>query len=484
METILVVDDEIKTQEILKTAFSQEGYQVVTAFNEEEALKRFKESQCSLVITDMRMKKKQGGLELIKEIKTQKNIPIIVITAYGTVESAVEAMKEGAFDYILKPFNLDEIKIVARRALESTRLTREVQSLRKQLKDKYKFDNIIGKSKKMEDIFELIEQIVESRATVLITGESGTGKELISRAIHYRSSRHNKPFIVVHCTALPETLLESELFGYEKGAFTDAYRDKPGYLELAQGGTLFLDEIGDMSPPLQAKLLRVLESLEFIRLGGRETIRVELRFIAATNQDLKEKIKEKTFREDLFYRLNVVPINLPPLRERKEDIPLLVEHFLNKFNLSAVPGKGQASQDKKDKVDSAKELGRAGQSLGIKLSLPALNLILNYDWPGNVRELENTLERCVLLSKGKTITPEDLPEEIRGSHPKIWSDSTLLALPYHQALSSFEKRYLTETLRKTGGNISRAAEMTGVKRQHLQRKVKEYSINCSELRSD
>ncbi|MDR3569885.1 MAG: sigma 54-interacting transcriptional regulator [Syntrophobacteraceae bacterium] len=388
MNTVLIVDDERNYLLVLEELLSEEGYQVITAEGARRGLEFIEENDFDVVITDMKMPG-MDGIEFMERIKLRlPDIPVIMMTAFGSVEKAVEAMRKGAFDYILKPFKNEELKLTILKALNHYNLVRQNRMMARELQGKYQFGNIIGKSVRMQRIFELIEKVAPARATVLITGDSGTGKELIARAIHYNSPRKDQPFISVNCGALPETLLESELFGHEKGAFTGAVSQRKGRFELAHEGTLFLDEISEMSPPLQVKLLRILQEMEFERVGGSNTLKVDVRVVAASNRNLKEDAASGRFRSDLYYRLNVVHIHLPPLRERKDDLPLLVNHFLAKY---------------------AKQALR--ESIGI--SSGALERILDYHWPGNVRELENSIERAIILSNGSEIELKDLPYEVR-----------------------------------------------------------------------
>jgi DNA-binding NtrC family response regulator len=445
---ILIVDDEIKTCEILKVFFEKKGYRVNIATSANEGLEKFKEENPHLVISDVKMPQ-ISGIELLKKIKgIKEDVPVILITAYGDIKNAVEAMKEGAYHYILKPYEFEEIEIIVERAIRELSLKEELKKLKEQIREKYNFENIIGKSKKMLEIFNIITQIADTDASVLITGETGTGKELVARAIHYNSKRKNKPFLAINCAAVPPSLLESELFGYCKGAFTDAYKDKEGYLEIADGGTLFLDEISEMNFPLQIKLLRVLENNEFMRLGGTKIIKVDVRFISATNQNLKTKIEKGEFREDLYYRLNVVPINIPPLRERKEDIPLLVTHFLNKYNQQ--------------------------YNKNVKFSERVFKSLLNYDFPGNVRELENIVERSVILATSDIINEIDL------FTPETKDTSSIFELDYHSAkekiLLDFEKKYFKEILKRTNNNITQAAKLAKIHRVNLSNKIKELGL--------
>ncbi len=386
---MLIVDDERNYLIILQELLEDEGYEVFTADNAEEGLRKALELNPDVVVTDMKMPGMDGMTFLDRLHRSRPDIPIIMMTAYGTIEKAVEAMKTGAFDYICKPFENEEFLVVVSKALEHYRLICRNRELSEELKERYCFGNIIGKSAPMQRLYYTIERIAPSRATVLITGESGTGKELIARAIHYNSPRKDKPFVSINCGAIPETLLESELFGHEKGAFTGAVQRRKGRFEMAHEGTLFLDEISEMSPYLQVKLLRVLQEMEFERVGGMETIKVDVRIIAASNRDLKKEIESGRFRSDLFYRLNVVHIEVPPLRDRREDIPLLVRHFLEKYS------------------------GEAGRAGSMSVSQDAMRCLMDYSWPGNIRELENAIERAVILCSGSEITLGDLPPEIR-----------------------------------------------------------------------
>jgi len=392
MESILVVDDEKNYLVVMEALLAEEGYEVLTAARVQEALEIAASHDLDLVITDMRMPE-MDGMEFLDRLRGKHpELPVIMMTAYATVEKAVEAMKRGAFDYITKPFKNDELKLTVKKAIEMHRLVRENRMLSQELQERFQFANIVGKSKAMRQVFEVIAKVAQTRASVLITGESGTGKELIARAIHFNSPRRDKPFVSINCSALPETLLESELFGHERGAFTGAYTQRKGRFELAHGGTLFLDEVGDMSPALQVKLLRVLQEMSFERVGGTRTLSVDVRLVAASNRDLRQQVAAGHFREDLYYRLKVVHIEVPPLRERRDDIPLLVQHFLKK-------------------TATANDLPRK------KINPEALKILYNYPWSGNVRELENVIERTVILCDGDEIGPEDLPEEIRRQRP-------------------------------------------------------------------
>jgi two-component system NtrC family response regulator len=387
METILIVDDEKNYLLVLEALLVDAGYEVITSDNTTEALEITMSHDLDLVITDMRMPG-PDGMEFLAQLRSrQPDPPVIMMTAYATVEKAVEAMKRGAFDYITKPFKNEELILTIRKAIEMHRLKQENRLLSLDLQERYQFGNIVGKSKIMRQVYEIIEKVAQTRASVLITGESGTGKELIARAIHFNSSRRDKPFISVNCSALSETLLESELFGHERGAFTGAVTQRKGRFELAHGGTLFLDEVGDMSPALQVKLLRVLQEMKFERVGGTTTLQVDARLVTASNRELEREVELGRFREDLYYRLKVVHIKVPPLRERRDDIPLLVHHFLEKAaKANAIPVKS--------------------------VSHEALKYLYQYDWIGNVRELENVIERAVILCDGDDVRPQDLPEEL------------------------------------------------------------------------
>ncbi len=390
METILIVDDEKNYLLVLEDLLSEEGYQVVTADSAKEGLEFAESHELDAVLTDMKMPGMDGMAFLDRIHALKPDLPVVMMTAYGTVEKAVEAMRKGAFDYILKPFENEELKLTVQKAIDHYHLICKNRILTQELQERYQFSNIIGKSAVMQKIYQLIEKVAPTKATVLITGESGTGKELIARAIHYNSTRADAPFISVNCGALPETLLESELFGHEKGAFSGAVSQRKGRFELAHSGTLFLDEITEMSFPLQVKLLRILQEMEFERVGGSQTLKVDVRIVAASNRDLKEEVAAGRFRSDLFYRLNVVRIHLPPLRERTDDIPLLVSHFIMKHSQGADP-------------------------CNIMVEPDALRVLLDYQWPGNVREIENVVERAIILSNGSRITTKDLPVEVRGS---------------------------------------------------------------------
>lgn len=443
---ILVVDDEKSMREILQIFLKNEGYHVSAATNGETAIEAVKKDIFDLIITDMKMPK-VGGLELLRTVKQiTPHTLVVLITAFGTTDSAVEAMKHGAYDYIQKPFQMDNIRLVVKNALEKHKLQKDVSILREQLKTP-SLENIIGKSTSMQSLFNLISKSAESSASVLINGESGTGKELVARAIHSLSARKQNHFVAVNCAAIPEGLLESELFGYMKGAFTGAASNKQGLFELANNGTLFLDEIGEMPLNLQAKLLRIIEDGTFRRVGGISDIKVDVRIVSATNRTLQELIDNRQFREDLYFRLNVLSIKIPPLRERQDDIPLLVDHFLQKY--------------------------AAGRK---KFSRDVFKLLNNYLWKGNVRELENIVERAVLLCDNEIITEEYLPEEIT-SVPAVKGISVPSGgMDFEQLMEDTEKAYLLKALRKSNGVKTEAAKLLNLTFRSFRHKLKKYGI--------
>ena len=445
---ILVVDDEAVIRESLHDWLSDVGHQVLTAENGFQALGIIKREKPGIVITDLVMPG-MDGIELLKKAKEiSPNIEVIVITAYGSVPTAITAMREGAYDYIEKPFCPEKAELLVAKLAEHQRLIEENISLRHKLEERYQFENIIAKSPKMQQVIEVIKVVAKSNATVLITGDSGTGKELVARAIHSQSYRKDKPFIAVSCAALPESLLESELFGHEKGSFTGAYTQKKGKFEAANRGTLFLDEIGEMSANIQVHLLRVLEEKELTRVGGNELIKVDVRVISATNMDIKKAIADGQFREDLYYRLNVVTIDLPPLRERKEDIPLLAQHFLKKFA-----------------VENQKEI--------IGFSPEANDFLLKYGWPGNVRELENAIERAVILAKNSCIDVADLPQESLTLAPSDLAS---------KSLAEVEKNHILNILSEThGNNYSEAPRILGISRVTLYNKIRAYGLDVKKI---
>jgi two-component system response regulator AtoC len=441
-ERIAIIEDDKLMRVTLEDALRSSGYDVSSFETGEEALKKLQENPFSVIVTDVRLPG-IDGINILKEISRRGDTQVIIMTAFGTIRDAVEVMKLGAFDYITKPFSLDEFLLLIERALEVKRLREENIRLKHDINRCYSFPNIIGNSPRMKNLFSLIEKISGSDSTVLILGESGTGKELVATTIHYQSKRKDGPLIKVNCAALPEGLIEAELFGHEKGAFTGAVKKKQGRFELADGGTIFLDEVGDLPLSTQAKLLRVIQERTFERVGGTETIRVDVRIIGATNKNLQKEVENGTFREDLFYRLNVIPLLIPPLRERREDIPDLVEFFLKRFN--------------------------ARLSKNARFSKEAMELLLEYDYPGNVRELENIVERVVTLSTGELIKKEDLPL------PLITSQSSNYP-SLSEITNRAEREYIVRVLKLTGGNRTRAAEMLGISRKTLWEKLNAYGI--------
>ncbi|OQA15108.1 MAG: Transcriptional regulatory protein ZraR [bacterium ADurb.Bin363] len=453
---ILVVEDEKALRIALCNMLQDEGYETIEAEDGKIALELIRGPLPALVITDLKMPK-IDGMKLLKRIKEiDSQLPVIVITAYGTSSTAIDAIKHGAYDYITKPFDLDEVLLKVKRALSHEALALEVKALKDELLDRYRMDNIIGNSSKMQDIYKTIGRVAETRATVLIQGESGTGKELVANAIHYNSLRKSGPFIKINCAALPESLLESELFGHEKGSFTGAISTRRGKFEIANNGTIFLDEVSEMSPVLQSKLLRVLQDQTFDRVGGNQNIIVDVRVIAATNKNLEEEVKKGNFREDLYYRLNVVFIMLPPLKDRKEDIEPLIEHFLHKYSSEA-----------------------KSQTIGI--SRGALNILKEYDWPGNVRELENVIERSIVFSGGKTITPEHLPITLRTNENQLkYELSEGEKMSFKDIVSDVEKDLVIKALNKASWNRTKAAEILNINRRLLYSKMKEYGISDNE----
>jgi two-component system response regulator HydG len=447
-ERILVVDDEQSHRTMLKAVLTKEGYDIFEADDGLSGVKAVENESFDLILMDIRMTD-MDGLEALGQIKKMSpSIPVIMMTAYASIKTAVEALKSGAYDYLTKPLDIDELKILVKKALEHYRLQEENVFLKERLADRFDFSKIIGRSRRMKELFENLSLIAPSDATILIYGESGTGKELVANAIHQNSPRAQKPFIKVSCAALPETLLESELFGHERGAFTGALSRKAGRFQLADGGTLFLDEVNVMSSTTQVKLLRVLQEREFEPLGSTKTIHVDIRLITATNKELEAEVKEGRFREDLFYRLNVVPIHLPPLRERKEDIPLLADHFFRLY------------QEKNRK--------------SIKGFLPkTIDTLMRYDWPGNIRELENVIERAILLCRSDYISPEDLPPPLQGEQG---GEKPLISIPPGMTLEEVERETIIQTLEETGGNRTQTAQILGISRKTLQNKLKEYGL--------
>jgi DNA-binding NtrC family response regulator len=449
MATILIVEDEAKLRRLIELNLGEAGFTIFSAGDAEEGLKILGREPIDLILTDFKLPG-MNGLEFLKAIrKVKTEVPVILMTAYGSVEAAVEAMRNGANNYVLKPFSLEEIRRVVRKELEVRQLVDENRSLREELGKRYEYPNIVAKSTRMQEVLAAVERVAPTNSTVLIGGESGVGKELIARAIHQHSTRSSGPFIKINCTAIPENLLESELFGYEKGAFTGATTSKPGKFELADKGTLFLDEIGDVPTATQAKLLRVLQEREFERLGGTRTIKVDVRMIAATNRDLRAALEEGTFREDLYYRLNVVPIDVPPLREHKEDIPGLVEHFLAQLN-----------------KDNGKQIrGVAPQ---------AMQTLVSFHWPGNVRELQNIIERAVTFTRGDRIEATDIHLD---AGPTKGSSSAPEFLPPGITLDNWEDEMIREALRRANGNKSQAARLLGLTRNALRYRLSKIGIS-------
>ncbi len=459
-ECVLVVDDSSDIRLTMAEVLKAKGFSVESASDGQEAIELLGNRFFDIVLTDLSMPRKTG-MDVLRYVTQHSPETIcIIITGFGSIQGAVEALKIGAYDYLCKPIKPDEVTILIDKALEVRNLKRENKNLKKELKTRYGFDNIVGNSKAMQEVFGLVEKVADTDSTVLITGESGTGKELIAHAIHYASDRKEGPFIPVNCAAIPEELLESELFGHEKGAFTHAIKTRIGRFELANKGTIFLDEIGEMSPSLQVKLLRVLQERKFERVGGAKTISVDIRVVAATNQDLEKAVKEGRFREDLFYRLNVIPIHVPPLRERRSDIPLLAKHFLKKY-----------CKGKKKCVEGITD--------------EALEILSRYNWPGNVRELENIIERMVILTNGSMITKEDLPYQIIEKAGDTLSVRGMAAdvlefpedgLSLSQAVSELEKRLILKALERTGGVKNRAAKLLKMNRTTLIEKMKKLGL--------
>jgi two-component system response regulator AtoC len=452
MKDILLVDDDRLILETISEILRRKALSFEAATSVEEALSTLRDETFRVVLTDVKMPG-QDGYSLLRNIKSlHPDTEVVLLTAFGSVEGAVSALKEGAYDYILKPFEREALESVMARALEKSRLVSETKELRKLLAEKYRFHNVITRDERLLKALDLLETVADSGATIMITGETGTGKELIARSVHFNSSRKNKPFVKVNCSAIPEGLLESELFGHEKGAFTHATARRMGKFEYANGGTIFLDECADIPRGIQVKLLRVFEQKEFERVGSNETIRVNVRVIAATNSDPCQAVAEGKIREDLFHRLNVIPVSIPPLRERKCDIPLLVEHFLEKFS------------DSRGKP--------------LRLSSEAMRVFNEYRWPGNVRELENLLERLSIVVKGPIVRPSDVPEEIR----HVESVSGVGSPGELRPLDEVEKKHILEALRRCNGNIVRTAKLLGIDRTTLTRRLKKYGIGAKRSR--
>ncbi|MBC8393702.1 MAG: sigma-54-dependent Fis family transcriptional regulator [Deltaproteobacteria bacterium] len=454
METVLIVDDEKNYPPILSAVLEEEGFETLSAYSGKEALKVLENSDVDMVLADMKMPV-MDGIELLENIKNRDpDLPVIMMTAYGTVEKAVEAMQKGAYSYILKPFDNERLVLYVNKALAMYRVVKENRQLRSAVASRFSFGNIIGKSKPMQDVFETIRKVAPTSATVLIEGENGTGKELVAKSIHFNSQRRGNPFVAVNCSALAENLLESELFGHEKGAFTGAVSAKKGRFELADGGTLFLDEIGELSQSLQVKLLRVLQEKSFERVGGIKAITVDIRIIAATNKTLKEEVAKGSFREDLFYRFNVLSIVLPPLRQRQEDIRLLVDHFIKKYS-------GERRSDIPiTRLDSEVE-----------------RFFYDYNWPGNVRELENVIERAMILCPGETITVSDLPKDFKET---VRDTNFLDGIPknatLYETIDTIEKKMIERALELSDNIQANAAELLGIGRSGLNKKLRKHGI--------
>ena len=447
---ILIIDDEATQRDVLKGYLMKKGYTIFSASSGKEGIEMVRKNPVDIILSDYKMPD-LSGLDVLEQIKKiNPEISFVIVTAYGTVENAVKAMRIGAFDYISKPVDLDELDLMIERIIEHKNLKSENQLLKSQLQDKHKVTSIVSQSAKMEEVINIAVRVADSKATVLITGENGTGKEVIAKAIHYMSPRKDSPFVAVNVPALTETLLESELFGHEKGAFTGADKMKKGRFEIAHGGTLFLDEVGDIPQSIQVKLLRVLQEHQFERVGGTEKIEVDVRIIAATNKDLEQKIKDGTFREDLYYRLNVVSIKIPPLRERKEDIIPLIDNFIGNF----------CKENNKERLEVSKE---------------AADLLMKYNYPGNVRELENIIERAVVLTRGKVISLNDLPMNIKGFKEEksmaILGKGTLT-----DQVEALEKQLIYDALQESGGNQTQAGKLLGLTERNLRYKLKKYNI--------
>ncbi|MFO7890111.1 MAG: sigma-54 dependent transcriptional regulator [bacterium] len=448
MPEILLVDDEKSVRTTLSMFLKKTGYNIEESSNGNDTIEKINQKFYDLIITDLKMNPVDGMEVLRKAKEVNPMTEVIVMTAFGTVESGVEAMKLGAYDYILKPFNKDEFLILVAKALEHKHLLTEVEKLQEGLKEKYKFENIVGNSQKMLDVISMVSKVAPMDSSVLISGESGTGKELIAHAIHINSKRKNRSFVTINCGAIPEHLQESELFGHIRGSFTGAVRDKVGLFQEANGGTLFLDEIGETALSTQVKLLRFLQDGEIRRVGDNESIMINVRLLVATNKNLEEEIEKDTFREDLFYRINVIPIHMPPLRERKDDVPLLVNHFLEKFK--------KKTNKKMDGVSS-----------------DAMKLLTGHNWPGNVRELENVIERAVILSTHNVITPEDLPDSLYNKKDTLKSSSSF---DEECTLEELNKKYILKILDNYSWNQKKASTILGISTTTLWRKLKSYGI--------
>jgi DNA-binding NtrC family response regulator len=455
MVKILVIDDEKSILDLLSVVFKKEGYIVETSLSAKTALELIDKEEFDLILTDIKLPQ-MSGMKILKYVKEKyPAMPVVMITAYGTIKQAIEALKMGAMDYIVKPFNMEELKIIVAQGLENRRIQQENVLLKKDLEEKYGMNNMVGKSKKMLEIYNLIEKIAVTDSTVLISGESGTGKEIAARAIHFHSRRRERPFVSINCGALPENLLESELFGHVKGSFTGAIVNKKGMFETAEKGTLFLDEVGEMSPWTQVKLLRTLQDRKVRRVGGTEEFPIDVRIIGATNQDLKKRIEEGKFREDLFYRLNVISLELPPLRNRKEDIPLLVSHFLSKY---------------------CDKMGRDMKRMAPRV----MKVFESYSWPGNVRELENAIERIIAIEERETITESSLPEELIS--PQREQDRSYEVKPgfdLNVTLDDISRNFVQQALRRTNGNLKETATLLGINYRSLRYLIEKLGLRSA-----
>ncbi|UCH07621.1 MAG: sigma-54-dependent Fis family transcriptional regulator [Deltaproteobacteria bacterium] len=457
MARVLIVDDDPVILEVIGDILKKNGYEVVAAPNGAAGIRELERKYFDLVLTDLVMPDVDGMEVLNHVVSTSPKAICIILTGHGTIKSSVEAIKKGAFDYITKPITADELLVVIEKALKFRNLEEENIRLKKELQQTYGYDNLVGTSNAIKNIYDLIEKVADTDGTVLISGASGTGKELIARAIHYNSSRCDRPLVVINCGAIPEELLESELFGHEKGAFTGAYKSRIGRFEMANGGTIFLDEIGEMSPALQVKLLRVLQEKKFERVGGTKTIHVDVRIIAATNKNLTTAINKGKFREDLYYRLNVIPMKVPPLKQRKSDIPLLIDHFLKKF---------QKEAEKKITAFSPE----------------AMDAMLKYDWPGNVREVENVIKRLTILCDDEVVTVEDLPEHIphKGRAVRVVEEDFLeKGVTLHDAVEDYEKRLILGALERSDWVKTKAAKLLNINRTTLVEKIKKQNLTES-----
>lgn len=454
MDKILIIDDEKSIIDLLTIVFEKEGYSVSTSLSAPRGIELIDKEDFDLILTDIKLPQ-MSGMDILKHVMDKTptpNTPVIMITAYGTLKQAVAAFKNGAVDYIVKPFDIEELKIIVAQGLEKRKLKTENIKLKQQLKEKNSFENIIGKNKKMKQIYDLIEKIADSDSTVLISGESGTGKEIAARAIHFNSRRQDRPFVSINCGALPENLLESELYGHVKGSFTGAIAHKKGMFETAEKGTIFLDEIGELSLFAQVKLLRTLQDKRIRRVGGNDEILIDVRIIAATNQDLKQRLDEGKFREDLFYRINVIAFEMPPLRERKDDIPLLVTHFLEKYCL------------------------KTGSKLK-RIAPEVFNVFESYAWPGNVRELENTIERIVAIEERETVTIKSLPDELLAPGKKSPKDFDLEPeFDLNETLDEISKKYVVRALDLSSGRLKETAEILGVNYRSLRYLIEKHEV--------